>query len=465
VNVAARLEGIAPPGGVAISGAVRDHLGNRLDLQFEDLGEPELKNIERAIRVYRLRTTKVAVRPPAVLPDKPSIAVLPFQNLSGDPEQEYFADGMVEEIITALSCIRGLFVIARNSSFAYKGRNVDVKQVGRELGVRYVLEGSVRRAANKVRISGHLIDASNGAHIWADRFEGGLEDIFDLQDRVTESVVGEIAPKLEEAEIERVRRKPTDSLDAYDSYLRGMAGLHQWSREGNDQALFHFYRAIEIDPNHAAAHGLAARAYVQRRAGGWVTDRPREIGEAMRLARRAVELGKDDALVLCTAGFALADICGQVEDGDAFIDKALRLNPNLAWAWLFSGWIKAALGEAELALQRLARARRLSPNDPHDFSVQAAMAFAQFIAGRYAEAFACAEEAMRERPGYIFAILIAAPSAALAGRLADAHKAVARLRQLQPTLRISNVFDLQYLGRPEDIARWADGLRKAGLPE
>ena len=226
------------------------------------------------------------------LPSKPSIAVLALPEMSGDPEQEYFADGMVDDIITELSRMRWLFVIARNSSFTYKGRAVDVKQVGRELGVRYVLEGSVRKAGDRVRITGQLIDASTGAHLWADRFDGGLEDIFDLQDQVTASVVGAIAPKLEQAEIERAKRKPTESLDAYDYYLRGMAGVHRWTREANDEALKMFYRAIELDPDFASAYGMAARCYSQRKTAGWMTDRAKEVAEAARLARRAAELGQ-----------------------------------------------------------------------------------------------------------------------------------------------------------------------------
>jgi TolB-like protein len=398
------------------------------------------------------------------LPEKPSIAVLPFANLSGYREQEYFADGMVEEIITALSRFRQLFVIARNSSFTYKGRAVDVKQVGSELGVRYVLEGSVRKAGNKVRINGQLIDVSNGAHLWADHFNGGLEDIFDLQDRITSSVVGAIAPKLEQAEIARSRLKPTENLDAYDYYLRGLAVLHQWSKEGNTQALSHFHEAIRLDPNFAAAHGMAARAYVQRNSGGWIADRVHEIAEAEKLARRAVELGRDDAVALCTAGFALADICGAVKDGDAFIDRSIALNPNLAAAWIFSGWTKASLGEAEVALQRLDRARRLSPYDPQTLSVDAASAFAHFIARRYSEALFHAEAAVRNKPDFLLPRLIAAASAALAGQDADAQIAMKHARQLDPDLRLSNVGEVQFM-QPTDFALWTEGLRMAGLPQ
>jgi len=283
------------------------------------------------------------VEPPKLaltLPDKPSIAVMQFENMSGDPQQEYFADGVVEEIITALSRFRQLFVIARNSSFTYKGRAVDVKQVGRELGVRYVLEGGVRKAANRVRITAQLIDATTGAHLWADRFESVLDDIFDLQDQVMESVVGAIAPKLEEAEIERAKHKPTESLDAYDHYLRGIASLHRGTRDAYDEALRLFYRAIELDPDFAPAYGQAAWCYGRRKANGWTADRVKETCETARLARRAVELGKEDAVALSTGAFALAFVCGDLDDGAACIDRALALNPNLAAA----GPLAAGLG-------------------------------------------------------------------------------------------------------------------------
>ena len=260
VNVAARLEGIADPGGICLSARVQEDVRGKLELALSDMGEQQLKNIEQPVRVYRiqLENKPTKSRRALVLPDKPSIAVLPFQNLSGDPEQDYFADGVVEEIITALSRFRQLFVIARNSSFTYKGRAVDVKQVGRELGVRYVLEGSVRKAANRVRITAQLIDAITGAHLWADRFDGTFDDIFDLQDQVTGKVVGAIAPKLEEVEFTRIKHKPTDSLDAYDYYLRAMMYFNQWTKESITEALRLFCQAIELDPNFASAHGLAA---------------------------------------------------------------------------------------------------------------------------------------------------------------------------------------------------------------
>jgi TolB-like protein/lipopolysaccharide biosynthesis regulator YciM len=399
------------------------------------------------------------------LPSKPSIAVLPFQNLSGDPEQEYFADGMVEEIITALSRMRWLFVIARNSSFTYRNRAVDVKQIGRELGVRYILEGSVRKAANRVRITGQLIDASSGVHLWADRFDGALEEVFDLQDRVAASVVGAIAPKLEQAEIERARHKPTESLDAYDHFLRGMACVHLWTKQASDEALQHFYRAIEIDPEYASAYGLAARCYSARKVSGWVTDPEHEAAEAARLARHVARIGKDDAVALYTAGMALAYVVGDLDAGAAMIDRALALNPNAAWAWLFSGWTKIWQGEPEIALERIQRAARMSPQDPQFFNMRTATAWAHLLAGRYGEAQAAAQAALGEQPDYVNALYVLAASSALAGHLTLARDTMARLRALDPDSRISRILQRYPLRQAGDLRKVEEGLRLAGMPE
>jgi len=385
--------------------------------------------------------------------------------MSGDPEQEYFADGMVEDIITGLSRFNALFVIARNSSFTYKGRAVDIKQVGREMGVRYVLEGSVRKAGNRVRITGQLIDTSTGSHLWAERFEGMLEDVFDLQDQVTASVVGAIAPKLEQVEIERAKRKPTDRLDAYDYYLRGIAGLNQWTKEANAEALANFSQAIERDPNFAAAYGQATRCYLQRKAAGWSTGRDQEISETERLARLAIKHGKEDAVALSTAGMGLGFVVGDLESANSFIDRALVLNPNLAWAWMFSGWINAWRGESEVAIDRAKRAIRLSPHDSQMFAMQTAIAIAHYFAGRHDEALSWAEAAMRNQPNFLIAICVAAASFALGGRQAEAEKTMTSLRELDPALRLSNLADLMPIRRPEDFAKIIDGLRKAGLPE
>ena len=409
--------------------------------------------------------TAAKTAPALLLPDKPSIAVLPFQNLSGDPEQEYFADGVVEDIISALSCKRWLFVIARNSSFIYKGRTVDVKQIGRELGVRYILEGSVRKAANRVRITGQLIDAATGAHLSADRFDGDLEDIFDLQDRITASVVEAIAPKLEQAEIERAKRKPTENLDAYDYFLRAMASFYQRSRDANDEALRLFYKAIEVDADFATAYGMAAWCHAWRNLSGWMTDRTREVSEGARLAWRASELGKDDAVALARSGHALALLVGDLDSGVAFIDRALVLDSNLARGWYASGWVRVYRGEPELAIEHQARAMRLSPLDPTLYHMRVGTAFAHMLAGRFDEASSWAERAFREEPNYHPAAIVKAASNALAGRMEDACYAMDRLRQIDPALRISNLKERHPIRRPADLARFAEGLRMAGLPE
>jgi adenylate cyclase len=469
INIAARLEALAEPGGTCISSKVYEEVRGKLDCAFEDIGEQTVKNISRPVRAFRLRPAGPfawgAAPTMLSIPEKPSIAVLPFQNMSGDNEQEYFADGIVEEIITALSRIRWLFVIARNSSFTYKGRAVDVKQVGRELGVRYVLEGSVRKAGNRIRITGQLIDASTGAHLWAERFDGGLEDVFDLQDQVTANVVGAIAPKLEQAEMERAKRKPTESLDAYDHYLRGLAGVHQWTQEGNREALSHFKRAIELDPNFASAFGMAARCYAQRTGFAWVTVLEDEIADAARLAHRAAELGNDDAVALAAAANALVIVVGDISDGAALIDRALVLNPNLAFAWVQSGFARIALGELEVAVEHVTRAMRLSPQDPQKFAMELVVAIAHLFAGRPDQALSWAERAVQERPNFFVGTCIVAASAALARKIAQAEKAMLRLRQLNPAVRISNLDKMQPFRRPEQLATLAEGLRIAGLPE
>jgi TolB-like protein/class 3 adenylate cyclase len=476
VNIAARLEGIADPGGICISDDAHRQIRGKTEIVYDDMGHQSLKNISEPMRAWRARPADAAVAitqplkvdPPPValtLPDKPSIAVLPFANMSGDAEQEYFADGMVEDIITGLSRMTWLFVIARNSSFTYKGNAVDIKQVGRELGVRYVLEGSVRKAGNRVRITGQLIDASNGAHLWADRFDGDLEDIFDLQDEVTTSVIGAIAPKLEQAEIERAKRKPTEKLAAYDYFLRGMANIYQGTKEANLAALQNFQRAIEIDSDFATAYGMCAYCYVWRKANGWMVDRERETAETEQLARKAARLGADDAVALCQAGFALAFVVGALDDGAALIDRALVLNPNLATAWRFNGYARVFLGEPELAIEHLNRAVRLSPLDPLIFIVQNGIVLAHFFAGRYDEALSWAQKTLRQNPNYAAAIIMAAVSAALAGREDEMRKAVGRLYEIDPKSGTANFSNVWPLRRPEDLAAFEKGLRLTGLPE
>ena len=431
------------------------------EIKVDEVGETRQPDIEEPTPVDLKQTPP----PTLVLPDKPSITVLPFHNLSGDPEQEYFADGMVEDIITALSRIRWLFVIAHNSSFTYKGRDVDVQGVGQTLGVRYVLEGSVRKSGNKIRITGQLIDATTGTHIWAERFEGMLHDIFELQDQIAESVVGAIAPQLERAEIERAKRKPTESLDAYDYYLRGMAKLHNGTREAIEQALPLFYKAIELDPEFASAYGTAAWCHFWRKLNGWMTDRPREIAEGARLARLAVELGRDDAVALTRGGHALAHLAGDIDGGIALLDRARLLNPNLAPAWFLGGILRALRGETDAAIEHLTHAVRLSPLDPEMFRMQVGMALAHFVAGRFEPAAAWAEKALRNLPCLLASVALLAASHALSGHMDKAKQAMQRLHELDPSLRVSNLKEWLPIQRSEDFARFADGLRLAGLSE
>ncbi|MEE9943634.1 MAG: winged helix-turn-helix domain-containing protein [Pseudomonas asiatica] len=398
------------------------------------------------------------------LPDKPSITVLPFQNLSGDPEQDYFADGMVEDIIAALSRIRWLFVIARNSSFTFKGQRIDVQQVGQALGVRYVLEGSVRKAGKRLRITGQLIDATSGEHLWAERFEGRLDDLFELQDQVTESVVGAIAPQLERAEIERAKRKPTDNLCAYDYYLRGTAKLHNGTRDAIAQALPLYYQAIELDPEFASAYGMAAWCYFWRKLNGWMDDRAQEITEGARLARLAVELGRDDAVALTRGGHALGHLTGDLDGAIALLDRARLLNSNLAPAWYLGGILRALRGETQTAIDNLKHATRLSPLDPEMFRMQVGMALAHFFAGRLDEAVEWAEKSLGNLPSLLAAVALLAASHALSGRMDSAHRAMERLRAQDPGLRVSTLRQWLPIYRDEDLARFAEGLRLAGLP-
>ena len=455
---------------IIVRGRMTGFIGAGSRERNESLDEFQIKAVGRVADAVgsslALLDSSLKTQSPLTLPARPSIAVLPFQNLSGDPEQEYFADGTVEEITTALSRFRSLFVIARNSSFTYKGRAIDVKQVGRELGVRYVLEGSVRKSGDNVRITGQLIDALTGAHLWADRFDGKLADIFDLQDQITASVVGAILPKLEEAEIERTRRKPTESLEAYDYYLRGLALANHQSREANDEALRLFYKAIQLDSGFAAAYALAARCFIFRKTNGWMTDRMAEIDEAARLARCGIELGKDDAVALSHVAHVLAYVVGDLDHAASICDHALALNANAAVGWGVSGFIKVLLGEPDAGIERVAHAMRLSPRDPLAFAWYLYTSIAHFYAGRNDEATSWSERGLRELPNHPGLLRSYAASSASAGRFEDARKAMERLRQLAPSLRLSNLEDvLPPARRPEDRRKYVEALRKAGLPE
>jgi adenylate cyclase len=466
VNIAARVESVADPGGIAISRQVHDQVRGKVDLAFVDKGEIALKNIEQPVHVFAIAGAGAAAATPILaLPDKPSIAVLPFQNMSGDPEQEYFADGIVEDIITALSRFKSLFVIARNSSFTYKGKAVDIKQVGRDLGVRYVLEGSVRKAGGRVRITGQLIDSHTGTHLWADRFEGALEDVFDLQDRITANVAGRLPVAIEQAEIERAHIKPTASLGAYDSFLLGLRALHRSTRESVEASLAHFYRAIEQDPDFAEPHCWAAIAYSRRKQGQWMADVVRECNEGVRLARRAAELRPDDSLTVGGIGFALAFLVGQVPAGVELIDRAIALNPNDSLAWHASGWIRCYNGDHDLAIQHIGHAERLSPLDPQWSQFQLARCMAHYCAGRYDESAALAQSVIRRHPELTAAYSHFARSAAMAGRVEEARAAMAEALRLNPKLNLNTNAPFPLMQRVEDRQRIREGLKLAGMPE
>jgi adenylate cyclase len=472
INIAVRLEGIADPGGVLISEKVYSEVEGKFDVGFEDRGEQRLKNISKPVRAYAVCTGahsapigKLDAALP--LPDKPSIAVLPFENMSGDPEQEYFADGMVEDIITDLSRSKSLFVIARHSTFTYKGKAFDIKQVGRELGVRYVLEGSVRKSGNRVRITGQLIDATTGTHLWADRFESQLEDIFDLQDQITSSVIGALFPQLERAEIERAKRKPTESLQAYDYYLRALSSFYEFTREQNIEALRLSQAANEIDPGFAAAYSLGAYSYLQRKIFGWTSDPAQERIEAQRLVRRAIEIDKDDPTVLARAGQVTSGLLNEVEDGLALVSRAQELDANLVIARYSSGWEHLCLGDLDAALKQFHIAVRLSPLDPLLFFAQTGIAFAHFMAGRYDDGSSWAKSAVLHRPNYRNAQFILAACHAMSGRVEEARVICARLMQGKPAFRLSTIIPKikTRFRRAEDIERLAQACRIAGVPE
>ena len=472
VNVAARVEGECEPGGVYLSSSAFQQVRGKTSFAFDDLGEKSLKNIDLPVRLYAVGQSGVlaakspseAATKPLPLPEKPSIAVLPFQNMSGDPEQEYFADGMVEDITTALSRVKWLFVIARNSSFTYKGKAVDIKQVGRELGVRYVLEGSVRKAGNKVRITGQLIEVSTNAHLWADRFDGGLEDIFDLQDQITASIVGAISPKLEDAEIALARKKPTHNLNAYDFYLRGLASLYQFTKEGHKQSMPLLRKAVELDPNFALAQAAIAGWYISGKAFAWIKIGDRGIVEADQLARRLLRLSNDDARVLAYAGQALTYVVGNLKEGAPVLDQAIRLDPNLAVARLWGGGAKMYLGELDAAIEHFQHAVRLSPLEPRTFLAYSGLASAHFLAGRYEKALECATTGIRRWPNFVALQRIGAACCAKSGHVEDAKRAWLVALQLDPTQRISNLRS-QTLFRKDDFEKFAEAYRIMGMPE
>ena len=472
VNIASRLEAIAEPNGVCISSAAYEQVRDKLQHHFVDLGLKQLKNIARPVHTYSVvmdhnvaRSGSGVPEKPRMLPlpDKPSIAVLPFQNIGGDPEQEYFADGIVEDIITGLSRTRWLFVIARNSSFTYKGRAVDVRQVGRELGVRYVLEGSVRKAAARLRITGQLIDTTSDRHIWADRFDGPIEEVFDLQDQVTAQVIAAIEPALAGAEMERARAKHPSSLTAYDCFLRALVALRAPTKSGLDECLLLCRQAIKLDPRYASAYGVASWCCMQRLAHGWGGAEDHAAGAAF--AREAIEIGGDDPTALATAGLPLAMLAGDIDRGAAALDRSLMLNPNSAHAYTFSSFIRSQIGDAETAMDHAQRAMRLSPLDPGGYRTKSAMSIACLIARRPQEAEEWAEKALHEHSNYVPALVHKIVACVAANHIRDAQKAARVLMELNPGETITKRLSLLSLRRAQDHALFFEGLRQAGVPQ
>ena len=456
VNVAARLEGIAEPCGICISDDAFRQVRDKVDVAFEDMGDQQLKNIARPIRVYRaeLGTAAMKTEKDSTSSTRPSIAVLPFQNMSGDREQEYFADGMVEEIITALSRIRWLFVVARNSSFTYKGQAIDVKRVGRELGVRYVLEGSVRKAGERVRITAQLIEAETGAHLWADHFDGRLEDVFDLQDKVASSVAGVIEPTLQTVEVQRASRHPTNDLAAYDLYLRAYALMLSPARRVPD-VLSLLDKAIERDPNFGLALAWAAICSFLCDGNNWSDNREDNWRKGLQCGRRAVQVAGDDPAILANAAFALGYFGEDIAAMMALVDRALSFNPSFARGWHCSGGIRLIAGMSDLAIQHFENALRLSPRARVGWSVFG-IGVAHFVSKRFEEAIPKLLFAVQEDPDFPIAYRYLAACYAHQGRLSEAHETIARLRAICPSIGIDC-----YLRKPEQHELYVSGLQLA----
>jgi adenylate cyclase len=469
VNVAARLEALAQPGEICVSATVREHVGEKLPIGFVDLGEHSVKNIARPVHVYRIETRvepKNAVQgEPAhamlALPDRPSIAVLPFTNMGGDVEQDYFADGIVEDIITGLARIKWLFVIARNSSFAYKGRSVDVKQAGRELGVRYILEGSVRKASSRVRVSGQLVEADTGRHVWADRYDRTLDDVFALQDELTMSVVAAVEPSVRQAEIERVKRKRPDSFDAYDLVLRAIPDVYPAMPEGAAKALPLLERALSLEPDYALAHGFASWAHeiVFARGGGREENR---LG-TIRHAHAAIAHGRDDAVALSLGGFGLGMVAHDRQAARQAFEAALALSPSCALTYMFGGVVMVLAGNPDRGIEWGERALRLSPFDPMSYVPWFSITLGHFQRGEYEAAAEAAQKVFQANPYWSSAHLLLAATHAKLGRHDAAKSAAARVLELEPDFTISGwcaAFDVH----PSLAEPFSEALIAAGLP-
>jgi adenylate cyclase len=470
VHIASRVMSAAQPGEVLVSGTLRELVtGSGLD--FTNRGLHQLKGVPGDWHLWALvrdvtdvgKAAPPSYRPSLPLPDRPSIAVLPFTNLSADPEQDYFADGVVEDIISGLSRIKWIFVIARNSSFAYKGRPMDVKQVGRELGVRYVLEGSVRKSSNRIRITAQLIDTGSGAHIWADHYDTALGDLFAVQDELTISVVGVIEPTLRKAEIERARRKRPDSLDAYDLYLRASPFAFTAMPQDADNALTFLDRAIELEPTYAAAHAMIAWCHEQRYLRGGLDEKVKQA--ALQHARTAIAVGGDDAAALATAAFVIAVTEYDFEAATAAFDRSFALSSSSALALGFSSIVRAWKGDDATAVDQAERSIRLSPFDPLLYVPYIGLAYAHFAAGRFEQAAAAAARASQSNPKFSMPYVLQAAALANIGGLEQARAVANRLREVEPDVTVSTAIRSARYANREKIAELGNALRRVGLPE
>jgi TolB-like protein len=471
VNIAARLEGICEPGGIVLSGVAYEHARDRIKEAFVDLGEKTLKNIARPLHAYGVTLDRNAPKSDVglpdmprtlSLPDKPSIAVLPFENMSGDPEQDYFADGMAEDIITGLSRIKWLFVIARNSSFIYKGKPVDVRQVGRELGVRYVLEGGVRKSGARLRITAQLVEAETGAHLWADKFDGALEDVFDLQDQITNRVVGIVEPSVQKSEIERSRRKRPGSLSAYDLYLRALPHVMTLSHADASVAAELLEDALKLDPDYYAAHAYLAFCHQLRFVHDGRFDEADKTS-GIRHARAAIASGVDDATALAVAAITVAHLEKNFDASLDAIERALSHNASCASALFFGGEILAWKGESAAAAAYAQRALRLSPFDPLAYAAHIAMATAAIHDDRYDDAAAFYGRATQANPEHGMFLIAQSISLALAGRPDEARPIWAQGLKLEPEFRIRTILEVGLI--PSIFDKLARGARLLGARE
>ncbi len=463
VNIAARMEALAEPGCICVTGKVVDEVEGRSDLAFHDIGEHDVKNIARPVRAYRVVVDgSAAPVAPSALPDKPSIAVLPFDNLSGDPEQEYFVDGIVEDLITAFSGMRWLSVTARNSTFSYKGKSPDVRDVGRELGVRYVLEGSVRKGGNRVRISAQLIDATDGNHIWAQRYDRELADIFDVQDEITLTIAGAIGPELAQIERERARRKPADSLDAWDFCQRGLWHMWQFNKDDNAEAQRLFRRAIEIDPRFATAHANLSYSHYMDSVFAYGDSPQQSIALAETAAKQAIAIDDKDAMAHCALGRILTTQ-GDYPAAIAELRAALELTPSFALAHYGLGIALMFYGQAAEAVPELEMAARLSPHDPYMWLFEMNRAAARIALGQFEDAERLGRSAIR-RPGAGFwAYAHLASALGNLGRIEEARPVLEKLFELKPEFS-PEFFESVWIGvDPSFTTPYFEGLRKAGL--